>query len=204
VNACPGVSRDEWHNAWLLAREVFDGAGQTVAPDARLRAGQHFCTTTVTSPDEAPIPFEETHPVFQDEWLVVADKPHFLPVTPTGPYVQQSLLVRLRRRLGLEHPAAHPPHRPRNRRPDACLPCNRPPATPTTRLFRERAVTKTYEAIAPAPGTLAFPRVHRNRIEEDAVRLLPHGRGARRAQQRDPHRAARSPWRPGPLRPCNR
>jgi 23S rRNA-/tRNA-specific pseudouridylate synthase len=160
----PRVSRDEWHRR-LLAREVFDGAGQTVAPDARLRAGQHLHYYR-DLPDEAPIPFEE-HIVFQDEWLVVADKPHFLPVTPTGPYVQQSLLVRLRRRLGLD--TLQPIHRIDRETAGLTVFAVQPATRDAYHgLFRERAVTKTYEAIAPAPGTLAFPRVHRNRIEEDA------------------------------------
>lgn len=160
----PRVSRDEWHRR-LLAREVFDGAGQTVAPDARLRAGQHLHYYR-DLPDEAPIPFEE-HIVFQDEWLVVADKPHFLPVTPTGPYVQQSLLVRLRRRLGLD--TLQPIHRIDRETAGLTVFAVQPATRDAYHgLFRERAVTKTYEAIAPAPGTLAFPLVHRNRIEEDA------------------------------------
>jgi len=160
----PRVSRDEWHRR-LLAREVFDGAGQTVAPDARLRAGQHLHYYR-DLPDEAPIPFEE-HIVFQDEWLVVADKPHFLPVTPTGPYVQQSLLVRLRRRLGLDTLA--PIHRIDRETAGLTVFAVQPATRDAYHgLFRKRAVTKTYEAIAPAPRTQAFPRVHRNRLEEDA------------------------------------
>ena len=160
----PRVSRDEWHRR-LLAREVFDGAGQTVAPDARLRAGQHLHYYR-DLPDEAPIPFEE-HIVFQDEWLVVADKPHFLPVTPTGPYVQQSLLVRLRRRLGLD--TLQPIHRIDRETAGLTVFAVQPATRDAYHgLFRERAVTKTYEAIAPAPRTQAFPRVHRNRLEEDA------------------------------------
>ncbi len=160
----PRVSRDEWHRR-LLAREVFDGAGQTVAPDARLRAGQHLHYYR-DLPDEAPIPFEE-HIVFQDEWLVVADKPHFLPVTPTGPYVQQSLLVRLRRRLGIDTLA--PIHRIDRETAGLTVFAVQPATRDAYHgLFRKRAVTKTYEAIAPAPRTQAFPRVHRNRLEEDA------------------------------------
>jgi len=43
--------------------------------------------------DEQPIPFVEEL-LFQDDHLLVVDKPHFLPVVPTGRFVQQSLLVR--------------------------------------------------------------------------------------------------------------
>ena len=39
----------------------------------------------------------------------MADKPHFLPVVPAGRYLQQTLLVRLKRRLNL--PELSPVHR---------------------------------------------------------------------------------------------
>ena len=56
----------------------------------------------------ASSPFDEEI-LYRDAHLLVVDKPHFLPVTPVGKYVQQSLLVRLKRKLGLEQLA--PLHR---------------------------------------------------------------------------------------------
>ena len=50
---------------------------------------------------EARIPFEEQI-LYQDEEILVACKPHFLPVTPKGKYVQECLLNRLRQSTGLE------------------------------------------------------------------------------------------------------
>ncbi|HWS04572.1 MAG TPA: pseudouridine synthase [Burkholderiaceae bacterium] len=159
----PQVSRDEWRRR-LLARQVLDGAGQAVSPETPLQAGQ-FLHYFRHIPDEAPIPFEE-HIVFQDDWLVVADKPHFLPVTPAGRFVQQSLLVRLKRRLDIH--TLSPIHRI-DRETAGLTVFAVQPATRDAyhALFRERAVAKTYEAIAPSPGTQHFPRVHRSRIEED-------------------------------------
>jgi len=49
---------------------------------------------------ELQIPFRETI-VFQNEHLLVADKPHFLPVTPTGQAVNECLLSRLQRRTAI-------------------------------------------------------------------------------------------------------
>lgn len=49
---------------------------------------------------EPPIPFMESI-LFQNNHLLVADKPHFLPVTPCGPYVSQSLLNRLKSKTGI-------------------------------------------------------------------------------------------------------
>ena len=144
---------------------MFDDAGQPVAVDAPIRAGQllHYYRDIA---DEAVIPFDETI-LFQDDWLVVADKPHFLPVTPTGGYVQQTLLVRLKRRLGIEHLA--PIHRIDRETAGLTLFAVQPATRDAYHaLFRQRAVTKTYEAIAASPGVQPFPRVHRSRIVEDS------------------------------------
>lgn len=50
---------------------------------------------------EPDIPFQEDI-LFQNEEILVACKPHFLPVTPAGIYVQQCLLNRLRQRTGIQ------------------------------------------------------------------------------------------------------
>jgi tRNA pseudouridine32 synthase/23S rRNA pseudouridine746 synthase len=49
--------------------------------------------------EEPALPFRERI-VFHDDHLLVACKPHFLPVTPTGPYVRESLLGRLQAYTG--------------------------------------------------------------------------------------------------------
>ncbi|WP_281647400.1 pseudouridine synthase [Parendozoicomonas sp. Alg238-R29] len=57
---------------------------------------------------EPEIPFQETI-IFQNDEILVACKPHFLPVTPAGIYVQECLLNRLRKYTGIE--ALAPMHR---------------------------------------------------------------------------------------------
>ena len=102
----PVVGRDEWL-ARMLAGDVVDAQGQPARPEqvvkgsVRLFYYRHL-------PGEPELPFEHEM-LYQDEHLLVADKPHFTPVTPTGRYVQQSLLVRLKRQLGL--PDLSPLHR---------------------------------------------------------------------------------------------
>lgn len=49
--------------------------------------------------EEPAVPFSE-RVVFHNDHLLVACKPHFLPVTPTGPYVRETLLARLQARTG--------------------------------------------------------------------------------------------------------
>ena len=50
---------------------------------------------------EPVIPFQETI-LYQDDEILVACKPHLLPVTPKGIYVEECLLSRLQKRTGIE------------------------------------------------------------------------------------------------------
>lgn len=115
--------------------------------------------------DEPRIPFEEVV-IFQDAHLVVADKPHFLPVTPAGRFVQETLLVRLKRKLGIDTLA--PVHRI-DRETAGLVLFSVQPATRGAyhALFSQREVTKHYEAIAPWRADLTLPRVYRSRIVAD-------------------------------------
>jgi len=49
--------------------------------------------------EEPVIPFEEQI-LYHSKHLIVACKPHFLPVTPSGPYVSETLINRLKRSTG--------------------------------------------------------------------------------------------------------
>jgi tRNA pseudouridine32 synthase/23S rRNA pseudouridine746 synthase len=50
---------------------------------------------------EPVVPFAH-HILYQDQHIIVADKPHFLPVTPGGDYVNECLLARLKRQTGID------------------------------------------------------------------------------------------------------
>ena len=80
--------------------EVVDEHGQPVAIDrpyqARLRLYYYRSLEA-----EPRIPFDEVV-LHQDAHLVVVDKPHFLPVVPSGPYLQETVLVRLKQKLGID------------------------------------------------------------------------------------------------------
>ncbi len=96
-------------------------------------------------PEEAEIPFYETI-VFQNEHLLVVDKPHFLPVTPGGKFVNQCLLYRLQKKLN--NPDLVPLHRlDKDTAGLVLFSCN-----PTTRalydnLFLHEKVRKSYLAV---------------------------------------------------------
>lgn len=120
-----------------------------------------------TVPDETPIPFD-IKVLHIDDDLVVADKPHFLPTTPGGQFVQETALVRLRNQLDM--PDLVPLHR-LDRATAGVLLFSPNPATRGAyqQLFEHRKVTRFYQAVVhlPAPAELyvdRFPLTFRNRI----------------------------------------
>ncbi|MBS3995845.1 MAG: pseudouridine synthase [Hydrogenophaga sp.] len=154
-------------HAWALRMaqgDVLDESGLPLPPDAPCRPGARVYYYRHID-DEPVVPFEETV-LHQDAHLVVADKPHFLPVTPGGRYVQQTLLVRLKRRLGL--PELSPVHRIDRETAGLVVFSVRPQDRAAYQaLFRERTVDKVYEAIAPHTPRLATPQRRCSRIVEE-------------------------------------
>jgi len=164
----PKVSAAEWL-ARMAAGEVLDEHGVALPPEARYQAGGRLYYYRHLA-QEAPIPFEEQL-LFVDDYLVVADKPHFLPVLPSGRYVQETLLVRLKKRLGLA--SLTPIHRI-DRETAGLVAFSIQPHTRNAyqALFRERAVRKVYEAIAPFRQDLALPLHYRSRLQERAEAFM--------------------------------
>lgn len=142
---------------------AFDGS--PVARDAPLGA-EEFVWYYREPPAETHIPFD-IEILHEDRDLVVVDKPHFLPSTPAGRYVQNSALVRLRRLL--DNPDLAPVHR-LDRATAGLLMFS---ARPVTRgayqtLFQRRRIEKVYEAVSarPAGWTNDLPRTVRLHIEK--------------------------------------
>lgn len=146
--------------------EIIGHDGTVVHRDARL--GSHeFVWYYREPPVEREVPFYEDI-VHVDDDLVVIDKPHFLPTTPGGQYVQNSALVRLRNRLG--NPDLTPIHRLDRATAGLLMFSARPSSRgPYQLMFERRAVQKTYEAVSARPHDFdasRFPLVHRNHIEK--------------------------------------
>lgn len=159
----PAVTHAQWLQRMAQGR-VLDEDGTALSPEAPHRGGTRVYYYRELDA-EPPIPFEE-QVLYQDEHLLVADKPHFLPVTPTGRYVQQTLLVRLKRRTGIEH--LSPIHRIDRETAGLVLFSVRPQDRGAYQaLFREQVVEKEYEAIAPLRADLPLPAVYRSRIAPD-------------------------------------
>ena len=91
----PTVPAATWQ-ARMRQGELVDEQGVAVAPQQSYRAGIRLYYYRSIA-EEPRLPFDEVV-LFQDELLIVADKPHFLPVTPGGRHLQETLLVRLKDR----------------------------------------------------------------------------------------------------------
>lgn len=158
----PVVSHGDWL-ARMQAGEVVDERGDAVTAARAFEPGLRVYYYR-SLPSEPHIPFEE-NVVYRDEHLLVADKPHFMPVIPTGRYLHHTLLVRLKRRLGLAE--LSPLHRiDRDTAGLVMFSVQRATRGLYQGLFRDRAITKHYEAVAPWRADLPFPREHRSRLEE--------------------------------------
>ncbi len=159
----PMVSELSWRER-MVRNEVLDLHGRPVSYDEQFPGGACIFYYRERR-GETPIPFEETI-LFTNDELMVVDKPHFLPVTPGGRFLHESLLVRLKRKTGMD--TLTPIHR-LDRETAGVMLFSVNPATRSVwqSLFRFRQVHKVYEAIAPFRDDLALPIEVCSRIERD-------------------------------------
>jgi tRNA pseudouridine32 synthase/23S rRNA pseudouridine746 synthase len=156
----PRVPRETWRER-LVRGAAFDVHAGPLAPDAPHVAGR-FVRYRREVPDEAPIPFDEVV-LYEDLHLVVVDKPHYLPVMPSGRHARETLVARVERRLGVR--GLVPLHR-LDRGTAGLVLMSREGGSRAVyqALFRERLIQKTYEALAP-PIAEATPLVRHTRLE---------------------------------------
>ena len=163
VERFPAITRQMWLERMAM-HLVVDEFGELVTPQRPYPSHMRIYYYRAVD-QEVRIPFDEVI-LFQDEHLVVADKPHFLPVTPSGHYLQETLLVRLKKRLGID--TLIPIHRiDRETAGLVLFSVNPNERNAYQALFRNKAVTKHYEAIAPWRDELTFPLRRKSRIVED-------------------------------------
>lgn len=146
--------------------EVLDGQGQAVAADTPCVVHSTLWYWRTLDTPEPRIPFE-AQVLHQDDWLLAVDKPHFLPMTPKGRYVQETLLVRLKRLTGIE--TLVPMHRLDRETAGVVLFSVRPETRHVYQsMFRDRVIRKVYEAVAPWSDPLgaALPLERRSRLAE--------------------------------------
>jgi tRNA pseudouridine32 synthase/23S rRNA pseudouridine746 synthase len=157
----PQVDASIWRDRVARGR-VLDAQGEPVTLQTPYRVGAEVGYYREVI-DEPVIDAAERI-LHADDHLVVADKPHGLPVAPTGAFVIQTLLTRLVATLG--NPDLVPLHRI-DRGTAGLVLFSADPASRAAyqALFRESRIRKTYEALAPPLPALAFPMTRHSRIE---------------------------------------
>ncbi len=156
----PGISRSEWAER-LAQGLVLHEDGQAALPDQSCQPGQRLYYYRHLD-DEPVLPFQ-AQVLFEDDHLLVVDKPHFMPVTPSGRYVQQSLLVQLKRQTGCADLV--PLHRIDRETAGLVLFGKRMQDRDAYHaLFRDHLIHKTYHAVAAHALHLQLPRVYASRL----------------------------------------
>lgn len=156
----PHVDANTWKTR-MAKGQVMDETGRRVDPETAFRVGTCIFYYRELENEKA-IPFVE-QVLYQDEHILVADKPHFLPVIPSGRFLHETLLVRLRKQRATE--ALVPIHR-LDRETAGVMLFSLNPKTRGhyTSVFRNRRIRKVYEALAPTRGDSSFPSSRRSRI----------------------------------------
>ena len=156
----PDVDTTTWLSR-MAKGELVDEMGLRLNSGSAYRVGASiFYYRELES--EASIPFDECV-LYQDEHILVADKPHFLPVIPAGRFLHETLLVRLKKNWKLDQLV--PVHRlDRETAGVVLFSVNAATRGHYTALFRNRKVRKVYEALAPALLQISFPVTRRSRI----------------------------------------
>jgi tRNA pseudouridine32 synthase / 23S rRNA pseudouridine746 synthase len=156
----PRVPITTWEGR-MAKGKVMDETGHRVDVDTAFRAGACIFYYRELETEKI-IPFTE-QVLYQDEHILVADKPHFLPVIPSGKFLHETLLVRLRRQHATE--ALAPVHRlDRETAGVVLFSLNRQTRGHYTSLFRNRKIRKVYEALAPTLEESNFPLTRRSRV----------------------------------------
>lgn len=160
IQKFPQIAEEIWINR-IQTQKVYQDSGELVTLDSAYTPNRKIYYYREL-PTEQIIPFQEQI-IFQNDHLLVVDKPHFLPVTPTGRFVKQSLLVRLKQRLNCEDIA--PIHRLDRETAGVMLFSLQPHTRHLYQaLFQQRQVTKQYQAIAGYRDDLKFPLNHQSHM----------------------------------------
>jgi tRNA pseudouridine32 synthase / 23S rRNA pseudouridine746 synthase len=164
----PTVSEADWR-CRMARGDVLDPTGHPLPPDTAYRPMARLWYWR-EPPDEPVIPFEAAV-LYRDERLLVVDKPHFLPMAPTGRYARETLLARLQRQWGLDDLV--PLHRLDRETAGVVMFCLRvQDRAAYQNLFRDRQVDKTYEALAPWAAGFEQPVQRHSRLQRSASHFM--------------------------------
>ncbi|POU26019.1 pseudouridylate synthase [Acinetobacter sp. ACNIH3] len=158
----PHIQTSEWQSRFQEGL-VYDAQGNSLNLNSPFQANSH-CFYYRFLAHEVHVPFEHQI-LFENEHFMVIDKPHFLTMSPTGQYVQETLLVRLKKQTGIEH--LTPIHRlDRETAGVVLISKNVASRGLYQQLFSTRQVQKTYHAIAGYREELRFPQIVRLRVDK--------------------------------------
>lgn len=167
------ISADIWRER-VLAGKVHWFNGEPITLQTPFLPGKRLCYYREVA-TEPLIPF--AHKIlYQDQHILVADKPHFLPVTPGGEYVNECLLARLKRDTGIDDMV--PVHRlDRDTAGLVLFSINAASRTTYYQLFQQAQIIKHYQAVATLSteaqqGALPKQWHVANRIEKSQPRFI--------------------------------
>lgn len=169
----PFISEAVWRER-MASGKVHWFNGDAVTPATPFSPSKRLCYYREVAA-EPVIPLAH-HIIFQNEHIIVADKPHFLPVTPGGEYVNECLLARLQRDTGIADIV--PVHRLDRDTAGLVLFSVNPDSRPAYyQLFSQGAIQKQYQAVARLTAAMqkaALPQHWHieNRIEKSQPRFI--------------------------------
>src|SRR5579862_3853007 len=158
----PQIGRETWRDR-VRRGLVTSSEGETLEECSPYRHGMTvFYRKEVPS---EPDPVEDPVVLYQDGEILVADKPHGMPVTPSGDHVERSLLIRLQAITGLRD--LDPIHRLDRDTAGVLLFAIRPHArSHYHQLFADGRVEREYVAVARVRSPIDERSWHiENRIE---------------------------------------
>ncbi|GIU45978.1 pseudouridine synthase [Shewanella algidipiscicola] len=145
------VSAQEWQSR-VRQGKVHWLDGQPIELDSAYRPKQRVYYYREVA-QEPRIPFSESI-LYQDERIIIAHKPHFLALHPSGQFINECLVNRLR--IATQVPQLVPAHRLDRATAGIVLLIKQPEYRDAYHgLFRDGAITKTYQALASLTPALA-------------------------------------------------
>jgi len=143
--------------------EVVNDSGEILTETSQYQPKQHIYFYRELK-EELQVPFQEKI-IYQNDRILIVDKPHFLPVAPTGQYLHETLLVRLRVQTKID--SLELSHRlDRETAGLVLLTKQEKYRSHYHQLFSERKIKKTYHAITKA-NDASFPLTYTSQLSQD-------------------------------------
>lgn len=166
----PFIPQAVWENR-IRDGKVHWHQGLAITAETPYKAGKRLCYYREVAAE--PLIPEAHHILYRDEHILIACKPHYLPVTPGGEYVNECLLERIRHDTQLEDIAAV--HRLDRETAGLVLFSVNPQSRAAYyKLFSSGKIQKRYQAVAHlAPDSLDTELPHTWHIENHIRKSKP-------------------------------